>query len=288
MIQSMTAFAREETTESWGTAVWEVRSVNFRYLDVGTRTPEEFRALEPMIRERVSKRLSRGKVDCTLRFQASASAGGELTINQDLVTRLSRAGEEVQSILGEGSPLRVVDILRWPGVIEATPQDLNQISARVLGLLDLAVDNLVAMRAREGGKIHTLIEQRCEQVLSIAAGLKDVLPSIQQSMRVRLSERLMEVVEQLDSQRLEQEMVLFSNKMDVSEELDRLSVHSDEVRRVLMEKKPVGRRLDFLMQEMNREANTLGSKSVDNQITRASVDLKVLIEQMREQIQNVE
>ena len=288
MIQSMTAFAREETTETWGTAVWEVRSVNNRYLDVGTRTPEDFRGLEPMIREQVSKRLSRGKVDCTLRFQASANAGGEITINHDLVERLGRAGEEVRSVLGDGSALRVMDVLRWPGVIETAPQELDKISARVLELLGEALDSLVAMRGREGDKIHTLIEQRCEQVQQISADLQRVLPSIQQSMRVRLTERLAEVSEQLDSQRLEQEMVLFSNKMDVSEELDRLAAHTEEVRRVLREKKPVGRRLDFLMQEMNREANTLGSKSVDQQVTRASVDLKVLIEQMREQIQNVE
>ena len=288
MIRSMTAFAREEATETWGSAIWEVRSVNFRYLDVGTRTPEDFRALEPMIRERVSKRLSRGKVDCTLRFQASENAGGDITINHDLVKRLARAGEEVRSALDDGSSLRVMDILRWPGVIEAAPQDLDKISVRVLELLDEAMKSLVEMREREGQKIHALIEQRCEQVLSTTTELQNILPSIQQAMRVRLSERLSEVVETLDSQRLEQEMVLFSNKMDVSEELDRLVAHTEEVRRVLGEKKPVGRRLDFLMQELNREANTLGSKSVDNQITRASVDLKVLIEQMREQIQNVE
>ena len=288
MIQSMTAFAREETTETWGTAIWEVRSVNNRYLDVGTRTPEDFRGLDLMIRERVSKRLSRGKVDCTLRLQASANAGGALTINRDLVERLGRAGEEVRSVLGDGSALRVMDVLRWPGVIETAPQDLDKISARVLELLGEAVDSLVAMRGREGDKIHDMIEQRCEQVQQISVDLQRVLPSIQQSMRVRLTERLAEVSEQLDSQRLEQEMVLFSNKMDVSEELDRLAAHTEEVRRVLQEKKPVGRRLDFLMQEMNREANTLGSKSVDQQVTRASVDLKVLIEQMREQIQNVE
>lgn len=288
MIQSMTAFAREETTEPWGTAIWEVRSVNNRYLDVGTRTPEDFRGLEPIIRERVSKRLSRGKVDCTLRFQASTNTGGELTINRDLVGRLGRAGEAVRAVLGDGSPLRVMDVLRWPGVIEAAPQDLDKISISVLDLLGEALDSLVAMRGREGDKIHDLIEQRCQQVLRISTDLQNVLPSIQQSMRVRLSERLLEVAEQLDSQRLEQEMVLFSNKMDISEELDRLSAHTEEVRRVLQEKKPVGRRLDFLMQELNREANTLGSKSVDQQVTRASVDLKVLIEQMREQIQNVE
>ena len=288
MIRSMTAFAREEATETWGSAIWEVRSVNFRYLDVGTRTPEDFRALEPTIRERVSKRLSRGKVDCTLRFQASENAGGDITINHDLVKRLARAGEEVRSALDDGSSLRVMDILRWPGVIEAAPQDLDKISVRVLELLDEAMKSLVEMREREGQKIHALIEQRCEQVLSTTTELQNILPSIQQAMRVRLSERLSEVVETLDSQRLEQEMVLFSNKMDVSEELDRLVAHTEEVRRVLGEKKPVGRRLDFLMQELNREANTLGSKSVDNQITRASVDLKVLIEQMREQIQNVE
>ena len=288
MIKSMTAFAREETTDTWGTAVWEVRSVNNRYLDVGIRTPEDFRALEPMIRERVTKRLSRGKVDCTLRFQPSANAGGELTINRALVLRLRRAEDDVRSMLGDGSALRVIDVLRWPGVIEAAPQDLDAISARVLELLDEALDDFIAMRGREGDKIQTLIEQRCEQVLEISADLQGILPSIQQSMRVRLSERLMEVSEQLDTQRLEQEMVLFSNKMDVSEELDRLSAHTEEVRRVLQEKKPVGRRLDFLMQELNREANTLGSKSIDQQVTRASVDLKVLIEQMREQIQNVE
>ena len=288
MIQSMTAFAREEATESWGNVVWELRSVNNRYLDVGIRTPEDFRALEPIVRERVSRRLSRGKIDCTMRFQASANAGGELTINRDLVKRVNRAGEEVRSLLGDASRLRVIDILKWPGVIEAAPQDLDQISTRVVALLDEAIDSLVAMRAREGEKIHVLIEQRCDQVLTISADSQDVLPSIQQAMRVRLSERLAEVSEQLDSQRLEQEMVLFSNKMDVSEELDRLKAHTVEVRRALQDKKPVGRRLDFLMQELNREANTLGSKSVDNQITRASVDLKVLIEQMREQIQNIE
>lgn len=288
MIRSMTAFAREETTETWGTAVWEVRSVNFRYLDIGTRTPEEFRALEPMIREHVSRRLNRGKVDCTLRFQASASANGELPINRELVERLARAAKEVNAVLGDSTPLRVMDILRWPGVIDTAPQDLDQISARVLQLLDTAVNNLVEMRGREGEKIFHLIEQRCEQVLEITTTLQNILPSIHQAARDRLTERLSDVVEQLDSQRLEQEMVLFSNKMDISEELDRLVAHTDEVARALREKKPVGRRLDFLMQELNREANTLGSKSVDKQITRASVDLKVLIEQMREQIQNVE
>ena len=288
MIRSMTAFAREEMTETWGNAIWEVRSVNFRYLDVSTRTPEDFRALEPIVRERISKRLSRGKVDCTLRFKAGAGNGGELPVNRELVERLARAGEQVRSLLGEGAPLRVADILRWPGVLDSAPQDLDQLSARILELLDTAIDNLVEMRAREGQKIHGLIEQRCDEISAITASLQDILPSIHQAARTRLSERLSDVVDQLDPQRLEQEMVLFSNKMDISEELDRLSAHIGEVQRVLRENKPVGRRLDFLMQELNREANTLGSKSVDSRITRASVDLKVLIEQMREQIQNVE
>lgn len=288
MIRSMTAFAREETTETWGNAIWEVRSVNFRYLDISTRAPEDFRALEPIVRERISKRLSRGKVDCTLRFKAGAANGGELPVNRELVERLSRAGEQVRALLGEGAPLRVADILRWPGVLDSAPQNLDQLSARILELLDTAVDNLVEMRAREGQKIHDLIEQRCDEISAITASLQDILPSIHQAARTRLSERLSDVVDQLDPQRLEQEMVLFSNKMDISEELDRLSAHIGEVQRVLRENKPVGRRLDFLMQELNREANTLGSKSVDSRITRASVDLKVLIEQMREQIQNVE
>ena len=288
MIRSMTAFAREEVTEPWGTAAWEIRSVNFRYLEVSTRTPEDFRALESIIRERVSKRLSRGKIDCTLRFQATANAGGAISINRDLVVRLGGVWEEVRSLLGGAASLRVIDILRWPGVIDTAPHDLDTISVRVLELLDAAIESLTEMRGREGETIYTLIDQRCEQLLAITTELQNILPSIRQAMRVRLSERLAEVVEQLDSQRLEQEMVLFSNKMDISEELDRLSAHTIEVRRVLQEEKPVGRRLDFLMQELNREANTLGSKSVDIQTTNASVDLKVLIEQMREQIQNVE
>ena len=288
MIRSMTAFAREETTDTWGNAVWEVRSVNSRYLDTSTRTPEDFRALETIVRERISKRLSRGKVDCTLRFKASTERDGSLPINRELVERLVRVSEDVRAVLGDGTPLRVVDILRWPGVIDSAPQDLDQISARVLELLDTTLDNLVEMRGREGQKIHRLIEQRCAEICTITDDLQDILPTIHQAARTRLTDRLSEVVEQFDPQRLEQEMVLFSNKMDISEELDRLGAHISEVQRVLLENKPVGRRLDFLMQELNREANTLGSKSVDSRITRASVDLKVLIEQMREQIQNVE
>ena len=288
MIKSMTAFGREELVAPWGNAVWEVRTVNFRYLDVNTRLPEEFRGLEATIRERVSARLGRGKVDCTLRFHPRAAESSNLKINTVLVEQLREAASTVQTLLDVETPLCAVDVLRWPGVVEAEPPDLEALSKEIVGLLDTVLDGVVDMREREGEKIAGLIEDRCAQVQSITEQVLDVLPQVQVAMRERIRQRLQEVSEQLDDDRVEQEMVIFANRMDVSEELDRLGAHVSEVRTMLGSSKPVGRRLDFLMQELNREANTLGSKSVDKNMTRASVDLKVLIEQMREQIQNIE
>jgi uncharacterized protein (TIGR00255 family) len=288
MIKSMTAFAREELAAPWGNAIWEVRTVNFRYLDVNARLPEDFRGMETMVREKVAGRLGRGKVDCTLRYHAQANLSSQLKIDRALVEQLMTASHEIDTLLGCESTLRSLDLLRWPGVIETTPPDLDVVSSAVTALLETALDGVVAMREREGEKISALIDSRCVQVQDIAQRVSAALPEIQTAMRERIRQRLSEVSDQLDADRVETEMVVFANRMDVSEELDRLAIHVSEVQRMLGEEKSTGRRLDFLMQELNREANTLGSKSVDTQMTSASVDLKVLIEQMREQIQNIE
>jgi uncharacterized protein (TIGR00255 family) len=288
MIKSMTAFAREELTAPWGNAVWEVRTVNFRYLDVSARLPEEFRGMETTVREKVGARLGRGKVDCTLRYHAQSTQGSQLKINTALVAQIKSAGSEIDTLLGTQSTLRSLDLLRWPGVVETEPPDLDLVSSAVTTLLETTLDGIVEMREREGEKISALIDSRCVQIQDITERVIAALPGIQMAMRERIGQRLAEVREQLDQNRVETEMVVFANRMDVSEELERLATHVLEVQRMLGEDKPTGRRLDFLMQELNREANTLGSKSVDTQMTNASVDLKVLIEQMREQIQNIE
>lgn len=288
MIASMTAFARAETTGEWGAAVWELRTVNFRYLDISVRLPEDLRALDPGVRESVGARLARGKVDCTLRYRRAGTAADSLRINTALVNQLVHASNEVESLIGEHKPLQPIDVLRWPGVIEPAPLDLDSVGGAAMAALDSALDDLVDTRRREGEKILGMLDQRYLEVEQVTRRVRECLPDIQRTARDRLTARLGEIKENLDADRLEQEMVIFASKTDVAEELDRLDAHCQELRHVLASSKPAGRRLDFLMQEMNREANTLGSKSADNATTRASVDLKVLIEQMREQIQNVE
>ncbi len=288
MIASMTAFARAETTGEWGAAVWELRTVNFRYLDISVRLPEDLRALDPGVRESVGARLARGKVDCTLRYHRAGTAAQSLRINTALVNQLVHASNEVESLIGEHKPLQPIDVLRWPGVIEPAPLDVDSASGAVMAALDSALGDIVETRRREGEKILGMLEQRYIEVEQVTRRVREWLPEVQRGARDRLAARLGEIKENLDTDRLEQEMVIFASKTDVAEELDRLDAHCQELRHVLASDKPAGRRLDFLMQEMNREANTLGSKSADNATTRASVDLKVLIEQMREQIQNVE
>ncbi len=288
MIYSMTAFARTEASGDWGSAAWELRSVNNRYLDVSTRLPEDLRTLEPPTRELIAGRLARGKLDCTLRYQPAPRQAAEFTLNRELVERLVDASREIQTLLGQPAPLSSIELMRWPGVVQSVPPDLEEISEVLLQLLNVGLDSLIAMRGREGDKLAGLIEQRCAAAQQVAIEVRESLPRIQEAMRQRVAARLAELTAQLDNDRVEQEMVLLANKMDVTEELDRLDAHIGEVSRVLGSGKPAGRRLDFLMQEMNREANTLGSKSVDATMTRASVDLKVLIDQMREQIQNIE
>lgn len=288
MIRSMTAFARQEGHSELGSFIWELRSVNFRFLDIAPRLPEDLRALEPQVREHVSARLRRGKVECILRYKPIAQVDASFTINLDLADQLAKASREVDTLLFNPAPVSSMDVLRWPGVIQASAPDIETIGESAIQLLDAALDDLLETRMREGMKIADLLTERCAVIERVVAEVRDRVPAILRVSRARLEQRLSEVKKELDADRLEQELVFFAQKIDVTEELDRLGAHVTEVRRLLTEVRPVGRQLDFLMQEMNREANTIGSKSVDTETTRAAVDLKVFIEQMREQIQNVE
>lgn len=272
-----------------GTITWELRSVNNRYLDQSLRLPDELRSLDPHVRERVSARLRRGKVDCMAKLQvAAAHSDDTLTLNEVLLKQLAEACDTVAKHMRTAAPAATTELLRWPGVIESRGLDIERATAMALQALDGALDELIATREREGVKLRQMILDRCTQIRSLITQVSQLLPEIIEAARERIRGRLEEVVAELDPARLEQEMVLFTGKADVAEELDRLVAHIEEVERVLSRDDPAGRRLDFLMQELNREANTLGSKSVDTQTTRASVDLKVLIEQMREQVQNIE
>ena len=288
MVLSMTSFARREQDTDLGHLRWELRSVNHRFLDINLRLPDELRQLELKVRERIGERVRRGKVDCTLRWQFDTAEVRDFAIDHGMVLRLSRAAEEVGAYLPASAPIDILDVLRWPGVIEVEEPDLEPLYSQVLTLLDEALEDLLEQRGREGGRLKALIEQRCQTVAEIVAGVRGCLPEVRARLRRRLEERLSDLSQQLEPGRLEQEIVIFAQKMDVDEELDRLDSHVDEVRRTLALNEPVGRRLDFLMQELNREANTLSSKAADAEVTRASVELKVLIEQMREQVQNIE
>ena len=287
MIHSMTAFARREADTPWGTLTWELRSVNHRYLDLSMRLPEELRALEPRVRELMQARLKRGKVDAGLWFTRAAATDAALDAGQ--VRRLQELAASAQREAGAVlAPLRAIDVLRWPGVMQSAAIDVESLGGEALALLARALDELADTRAREGARLQELLLARLAAMEKIVAGVHAVLPEMARLYRERLEARLKEVREGLDPARLEQEMVLFANRTDVAEELDRLNAHFAECRRVLNAGEQAGRRLDFLMQELNREANTLASKAADLRLTNASVELKVLIDQMREQIQNIE
>ena len=288
MLRSMTAFARIESQHEPGGIQWEIRSVNHRYLDVNLRLPEDLRRLDPKVRERIGARLNRGKVDCALRVLANPAATGGLAVDGDLAARVAQAARTVAELLPEAAPVNPVDILRWPGVVQAPSPDPELIERLVLGELDRALADLVGMREREGARMEAVIRDRLDELGVEVSRVREILPAIVQGYGERMRTRLAEVDATLDEGRLEQELALIAQRMDVAEELDRLEAHVDEIRAALERPEPAGRRLDFLMQELNREANTLGSKSAAVTTSRASVDLKVLIEQMREQIQNVE
>ena len=288
MIVSMTAYGRAEHTGDWGQASCEIRSVNHRYLEMSVRLPEELRSLEQDIRDRISNRLKRGKVDCNIRYEQNAIPSGSLPVNQDLLDKLIETAQKTNELLRQPATINPLELLRWPGVLDKDVPDPEAIGAEILKLVDETLNAVVATREREGEKIRDMILERCQKTKEIVSNVQKQMPEIISGLREKLSLRAQELCAELDKDRLEQELLLLAQKMDVAEEMDRLNAHIDEVSRVLDQKGPVGRRLDFLMQEMNREANTLGSKSSHLDTSNASVDLKVLIEQMREQIQNIE
>ncbi|WP_286306110.1 YicC/YloC family endoribonuclease [Methylophaga marina] len=284
----MTAFARHEEQTELGSLSWEIRSVNHRYLEVSFRLEESFRPFEMAMRKLISDTLSRGKVEVALRYRAPEQTQSALQMNVDLAKAVMENYQQLASFTDSAAPIDILRVMQWPGVIQTESLDQDALQATVLESLKHALADLVATREREGAALEQMIIQRCEQINDIAEQTKTRLPEIVASHRQKLSDRIAELEVNLEPERLEQEMVLLAQKADVAEEIDRLQNHVNEVKHTLKRDEPIGRRLDFLMQELNREANTLGSKSIDTDTTRYSVDLKVLIEQMREQIQNIE
>ena len=287
MVHSMTAFARAERAGAQGTLSWELRSVNHRYLEPHLRLPETFRDLEGAVREALRQAVSRGKVECTLRF-TEESSGKPLQVNRERAAQLVAAAEIVASLIQQPAPLNPLEVLVWPGVLVGDASDPQALNAEAISLFAEALDELKKGRDREGAELGRLIDDRLDAMGVEVATLRGLVPQMLATQRQKVLDRFADLRAELDPQRLEQEMVLLAQKSDVAEELDRLATHIVEVRRVLKAGGAAGRRLDFLMQELNREANTLGSKAFDPRSTQAAVNLKVLIEQMREQVQNIE
>lgn len=288
MISSMTAYARKEINQSWGTASWELRSVNQRYLETYIRVPEQFRTLEPIIRERLRGRLTRGKIECNLRFELDpASQHQELSLNQDLAKQVLSAVNWIQTEYKSGD-VNPIDVLRWPGVLSAKEQNLDAISQEILASLDEAINELIVVREREGEVLRDLIIQRLDSITTEVEKIRQWMPQILEWQKERLQNKLAEANIELDKSRLEQEIVLMAQRIDVAEELDRLMTHVKETYAILKKNEAVGRRLDFMMQEFNRESNTIASKSINADVTASAIELKVLIEQIREQVQNIE
>lgn len=288
MIYSMTAYARKEVKGDWGTAVWEIRSVNQRYLETYFRLPEQFRGLEPVLRERFRQRLARGKVECHLRYEANPAAKSELNINEALANQVIKAANQIMHMTGELSRINPFQIMQWPGVMETPEQDMDSINKALLAGFDDAIVEFIDARGREGDNMKALIEQRLIAISEEVVKVRARMPEILQWQRERLLNKFEEAKIELDATRVEQELILLAQKSDVAEELDRLDSHIKEARNVLKKGGACGRKLDFMMQEFNRESNTLASKSISTDITASGVELKVLIEQMREQIQNIE
>jgi uncharacterized protein (TIGR00255 family) len=283
----MTAFSRIEIKGDWGNAVWEIRSVNQRFLETYFRLPEQFRGIEPVLRERFRKQLNRGKVECNLRFNANPANKSELALNEKLALQLIQHANWVneQTLNSQVNPL---EVMRWPGVMEAPENDMSAIQAELLAAFDQALKDFIAARASEGENLKAMIEQRLDAIANEANKVAAHMPDVIAWQRNRIIEKFTDAKIDLDSGRVEQELVLLAQKMDVAEELDRLNSHVTETKKILKKGGAQGRRLDFMMQEFNREANTLGSKSINTDITASAVELKVLIEQMREQIANIE
>jgi len=284
----MTAFSRSSEEYVWGSLVWELRSVNHRYLDVVIKLPEELRSIENEVRKRLNKNIKRGKVECNLRYKATENKQSKLCVNKEYVDEVMRACQVISTKLHQPSEMDVIEVLKWPGVLEPTEMDLNPVINSALSLFDVAVNSMVESRQSEGQRLQVMIEERCKAMTLIVSAERQRRPLVLEKVREKLLKKVEELKINHDKDRFEQELVYIAQKMDIDEELDRLESHFVEVEEIFKRNEPVGRRLDFIMQEFNREANTLGSKSTDIETTQAAVELKVLIEQMREQVQNIE
>jgi len=288
MTHSMTAFSRQQADSRWGSLTWEIRSVNHRYLEANVRLPENFRGLENLIREKLRQKLKRGKVDCQLHFKKFEAGSSDIHIDKELVKNLVDASSEIHTFVEGPSQLNTIDILRWPGVITDQKIDASAFEEQASRLFDQTIDGLISARKREGEALELQLSTRIGSIKRIVSSVKSKMPEIIFNQRQAMLNRLTDLKAELDPIRIEQEIVILAQKADVDEELDRLESHLHEVERIIGSNGQKGRRLDFLMQELNREANTLSSKSVLAETTLNAVELKVLIEQMREQIQNIE
>ncbi|RMH19783.1 MAG: YicC family protein [Gammaproteobacteria bacterium] len=286
MTSSMTGFALCRRNTSIGDISWEIRSVNQRFLDINLRLPDIFRGQEEAVRQRIKSRVARGKVECCLKFQPVFST--TLSINQSLLDALVNTCEDLRGQIRQAQPINLLEMLQWPGLLNQENDSSEQIIAQTMQVLDDTLQQFVESRKREGKALAETLQQRCETLRQQVDLARVAVPEAVEQLREKIRSRINEIEAEVDGSRLEQELVYWSQKMDVSEEIDRLGVHIDEVGNILKSEKPVGRRLDFIVQEMNREANTLGSKAVNSTITQIAVEMKVLIEQMREQVQNVE
>jgi uncharacterized protein (TIGR00255 family) len=288
MIQSMTAFARESAATTTGVLTVELRSVNHRYLDCSFKLPDALRSLEPVLREQAGKVLARGKLDCLIRIQSNPQDATQLQVDANKLEALLGAAQQVQQRLDNAAPLDPLQVLQFPGIYSSTELSEDALRKDAAKLFSKALENMKQSRSREGEKLGTLIEDRLVQVAEQVVATREIMPALIAHQRERVSKRIADLQVEVDQGRLEQELVYLAQKSDVDEELDRLEAHVTEVQRALKKGGPCGRRLDFLMQELNREANTLSSKSVSADTTQNAVELKVLIEQMREQVQNIE
>ena len=283
----MTGFARRERQFPWGLLAWELKTVNHRFLEMGCRLPEEFRVGEAEFRQAIAAAVRRGKVECSLHFRPAVMAGA-FEVDAALLGSLVQRAQQIAVQAGGAARIDVLELLRWPGVIRDGTRDHAPMIAAAHALLADALAELARSRDSEGARLRDALEQRCAGLIEFAALVMDRLPEVRARMRTKLLERIAQLVSDVDHERLEQELAILAQRLDVDEELDRLRGHVDEVRKTFVGQEAAGRRLDFLMQELNREANTLSSKSQDLETTRSAVDMKVIIEQMREQVQNVE
>ncbi|MBX2867250.1 MAG: YicC family protein [Acidiferrobacterales bacterium] len=288
MTASMTAFCRTQTEFQGRSLIWEVRSVNHRYLDAHLKLPDELKVIETRCRTLINERVNRGRIDALLKYEAGKGETLEMEINDGALEALASALQSVESRMPNVTSPHSLDVLRWQGILKQPEANEDALTKAAQDGLSEALDGLVIARNREGERLAQMILDRIDDSRVIVSSLRDALPDIELGLKQRWNRRLEELGDEIDPARLSQELAILLTRSDVSEELDRLETHFDEVQRVIGQKKPAGRRLDFLMQELNREANTLGSKAVDLRNTNASVELKVLIDQMREQVQNIE